>query len=382
MSTSPPASLPLPLTIRGAVLERSDAEAPYATSQPLRVQELTLDAPGPGEILVRIEAASICHSDLSVVDGSRPRPLPMLLGHEAAGIIEQLGDGVEDVQLGQRVVMTFLPRCGDCRGCASNGRMPCEVGSASNGEGTLLSGGQRLHAAGTPIKHHLGISGFATYAVVSRRSVVPVGDDVPADVAALLGCAMLTGGGALINVARPNPTDSVAVIGLGGVGLAALLTARALGVQRIVAIDAQSAKFDTALAMGASAALTPDEALASGERFTVVVEAAGHPLALENGIHLTAPGGITVTVGLPRPGQETRIDPLTLTAEARTIVGSYLGSAVPKIDIPRYEQLWREGKLPVESLISDHIPLDQINDAMDALREGRAIRQIINFPGA
>lgn len=369
-------------TIRGAVLERIGDQAPYAESRPITVSDLTLDAPGPGEILVRIEAAGVCHSDLSVVDGNRPRPVPMLLGHESAGVVEQLGEGVDDLELGQRIVMTFLPRCGDCSGCHSNGRIPCSVGTASNTEGVLLGGGKRLKRDGAEVNHHLGVSGFATYAVVSRRSVVPVGSDVPADVAALLGCAMLTGGGAVLNVAQPAPGAKVAIVGLGGVGMAALITARALGIEHVVGIDMQPEKLELAKKLGASDAMTSPDALAAaeqGEKFDAVIEAAGHAKALETAINITGPGGITVTVGLPAPGSSTTIDPLKLTAEARSIVGSYLGTAVPEHDIPIYEDLWRSGKLNVEGLISSRIPLEQINEAMDLLTSGQAMRQIITF---
>lgn len=366
-------------TIKGAVLESIGADRPYVCTEPIRVQDLELEGPGQGEILVRIEAAGICHSDLSVVNGNRPRPVPMLLGHEAAGIVEELGEGVEDISIGQRVVMTFLPRCEDCPGCRSNGKTPCEKGSASNTKGVLLGGGRRLSDKGQPVNHHLGVSAFASHAVVSRRSIVPVGSDVPAQVAALLGCALLTGGGAVINVAKPTPSTRVAVVGLGGVGMAALITASAIGVKHVVGIDTLPAKLESALRLGAADAMTSKTAFERGEKFDAVIEAAGHPRALEDAIALTKPGGITVTVGLPAPGQSVTIDPLALTAEGRSIIGSYLGSAVPANDIPIYEDLWRSGQLPVESLVSDTIPLEEINRAMDTLDSGNALRQIITF---
>ncbi|HTH06030.1 MAG TPA: alcohol dehydrogenase catalytic domain-containing protein, partial [Ilumatobacteraceae bacterium] len=208
------------MRITGAVLEVSGAEPPFAETRPFTVGELELDPPGPGELLVRIEAAGVCHSDLSVVDGNRVRPVPMLLGHEAAGIVEQLGDDVDDLAVGDRVVMTFLPRCGECDGCLTDGRLPCTPGSAANAAGTLLGGGIRLHrgreGGRQDVHHHLGVSAFATYAVVSRASVVRVDPDVPAEIAALLGCAVLTGGGAVANAGRPAPGDRVVVVGLGG----------------------------------------------------------------------------------------------------------------------------------------------------------------------
>lgn len=366
-------------TIRGAVLESLGTDRPYAGTRPIRVGELELEGPGPGELLVRIEAAGVCHSDLSVVNGNRPRPVPMLLGHEAAGIVEEVGEGVDDVTPGQRVVMTFLPRCGECAGCRSNGKTPCEAGTAANTEGTLLGGARRLSRDGHPVQHHLGVSAFATHAVVSRRSVVPVGSDVPAHVAALLGCALLTGGGAVLNVAKPGPETRVAIVGLGGVGMAALITAKAVGVEHIVGIDTMPAKLETARTLGATHATTSEAALEQGMQFDAVIEAAGHPRALEAAIKLTKPGGMTVTVGLPAPGQQISIDPLALTAEARSIVGSYLGSAVPAHDIPVYEELWRDGRLAVEGLVSDTISLDDINRAMDTLDDGNALRQIITF---
>lgn len=367
------------MTIRGAVLERSGDPHPYTDSRPISISDVELSPPGPGEVLVKITAAGVCHSDLSVVNNHRPRPLPMLLGHESAGVIVELGPGVEDLEVGQHVVMTFLPRCGECAGCATNGMIPCEVGSTSNNAGTLIGGTRHLSRNGEVIQHHLGVSGFADHAVVSSKTVVPVGNDVPADIAAILGCAILTGGGAILNEIKPSPDDSIAVIGLGGVGMAAIIAAAALGVKEIVGIDMQEAKCEKALELGATDSMTPAEAAASDRRFSAVVEAAGHPKALETAFTITAPGGMTVTVGLPAPGSTIELDPLKITAEARRIHGSYLGSAVPKVDIPKYEQLWREGKLNVEGLISSHIKLEDINEAMDNLSDGTALRQIITF---
>ncbi|MFJ6113493.1 alcohol dehydrogenase catalytic domain-containing protein [Agrococcus sediminis] len=367
------------MRIRGAVLRAIGAERPFADSRPLELVELELDPPGPGELLLRIEAAGLCHSDLSVVDGARPRPVPMLLGHEAAGIVEAVGEGVDDVAVGDRVVTTFLPRCGECAACATDGRLPCERGSASNGAGELLGGGRRLHEDGHDVHHHLGVSAFATHAVLDRRSVVPVGADVPPQVAAVLGCAMLTGGGAVVNAGRPREGDDIVIVGLGGVGMAALLAAASLGLGRVIGVDAVPAKLERALELGADVALSPDDAVAQGLRAPVVIEAAGHPKAFETAFALTAPGGTTVTVGLPRPDARASLSPLTFTAEARTVVGSYLGSAVPSRDIPRYEQLWREGRLPVEELVTSEIALEDLNEALDTLADGRAIRQVVRF---
>ncbi len=365
--------------IRGAVLEQIGLPRPYAESKPLSVGELDLAPPGEGELLVRIEAAGLCHSDLSVVDGNRVRPVPMLLGHEAAGVVEQVASGGSDLAVGQRVVMTFLPRCGHCPACATEGLTPCEPGSAANAAGTLMGGARRISRDEQPVNHHLGVSGFATHAVVDRKSVVPVDSDVPPVVASLLGCAVLTGGGAVLNVGKPQPGQTVVVVGLGGVGMAAMLTALAHDDVRVVGVDQLTDKLDRARVLGVHEAYTPDEAIRRGLKATVVVEAVGHPLALETAIGLTAPGGRTITVGLPRPDARISVSPLGFVAEGRALIGSYLGSAVPARDIPRFVSLWRSGRLPVESLVSSTIILDQINEGMDQLADGRAVRQIIDF---
>ena len=367
------------MEITGAVLERMEMPAPYGKSRPISVCQLELDEPQEDELLVRITASGICHSDLSVVNGVRPRQTPMLLGHESTGIIEKIGPGVTGFHVGQHVTLAFLPRCGECKNCKTNGKLPCIPGSKANNEGTLMNGGIRLHRDGEIVYHHIGVSGFATYAVVDRRSVVPVPDEVPADVAAVLGCAVLTGGGAVLNAGNPQDGEDVMVVGLGGVGMSAVLTAAGLGKGRVIGVDRTTSKFGRALDMGATEVYTIDEALAKGIKAPIVIEAAGAPGALDNAFNLTDVGGKTVTVGFPKPTVKAAFTTATITGEARTIMGSYLGSAVPTVDIPKYAQMWLDGKLPVEKLISHHIRLDDINEAMDELDQGRALRQVIEF---
>lgn len=367
------------MKITGAVLEEVGRSRPFADSKPISISEVELNAPGPSELLVRMEAAGVCHSDLSVVDGNRPRPVPMLLGHEAAGIVESVGEQVTDLEVGQRVVMTFIPRCENCAGCAQDGRVPCTNGQAANVAGTLLTGSKLLHRDGAEVLHHLGVSGFATHAVVDRATVVPVESDVPPEVAAVLGCAVLTGGGAILNAVKPAVNDSVMIVGLGGVGMAALLTAVSLGLPRIVAVDSLPEKLEQARELGATEAWTPAQVGEQGIKASHAVECAGNAKAFELAFFGTESGGRTVTVGLPSADARSSISPLLMTTEARTLIGSYLGSAVPSRDIPTYAQLWREGKLPVEKLISSRIGLADINAAMDQLADGRAIRQVILF---
>ena len=370
------------MRVRAAVLEECGRPAPYADSRPLSIGELELDAPGAGELLVRIAAAGVCHSDLSVVDGSRPRPTPMALGHEAAGVVEAVGPGVDDVRPGEHVVLIFLPSCGLCADCAGGRPMACAVAARANAAGTLLGGGRRLHRDGADVHHHIGVSAFAERTVVSRRSVVPVGDDVPLETAALFGCAVLTGVGAVLNAGDVRPGDSVAVFGLGGVGLAAVMGAVVAGAGPLVAVDPVAGKRELALELGATHAFGPEAAVerireAAGGGVRVAIEAVGSAAVLRAAYDATRLGGRTVTVGLPAPGAELTIPALSLTAEARTLTGSLMGSAVPHRDIPTYVDLWRAGRLPVERLASGTLPLERVNEAMDALAGGQVVRQVL-----
>lgn len=379
------------MKITGAVLEEIGVSRPYAQTQPLRIRELELDDPGPDEVLIRVRAAGLCHSDLSVVDGNRPRPTPMLLGHEASGVVEKCGENITDLDVGQQVSTVFLPRCGECANCRTDGKLPCIPGTAVNNAGVLVGDHIRLHDGDEDIFHHVGVSGFATHAVLHRSSVVPVGSDVPPEIAAVLGCAVLTGGGAVINAGRPEDGDDVMIVGLGGVGMAALITAvslkkgeslkagESLETGKVIGVDANPDKLTRAQELGADEVYTPDEVAEKGVKAPVVIEAAGHPKAFETAVAAAAVGGTTVTVGLPSPDARSTIAPLTITAEARTIVGSYLGSAVPARDIPVYEKLWRDGDLPVEELISGRIELAEINESLDLLADGKAVRQVIVF---
>ncbi len=370
------------MIVRAAVLERIDAPCPYGTSRPLAVEDVELDEPGVGELLVRVEAAGVCHSDLSVVDGTRPRPVPMVLGHEAAGVVEAVGPGVSDVREGDHVVLAFVPACGTCAACASGLPMMCAPAAAANGEGRLLGGGRRFHRDGVELHHHLGVSGFAERTVVARGSAVVIGDDVPLDTAALFGCAMLTGAGAVLNTARVQPGESVAVFGLGGVGLAAVMGAAVMGAQPLLVVDPVASKRALALELGATAAFAPDEAVAAirgltGGGVRHALEAAGHPRVLEAAYAATGRGGTTVTMGLPDPSLELTLQAVSLVAEARTLVGSYMGSSVPQRDVPLFVELWRAGRLPVEKLHTGTLPLAQVNEAMDALAERQVVRQIV-----
>jgi alcohol dehydrogenase len=369
---------------RAAVLQTMGVAPPYAKTRPLAIEELDLAPPGPGEVRVRIRAAGLCHSDLSVINGDRPRPTPMALGHEAAGEVEALGDGVTDLAIGDHVVLVFVPSCGHCLPCSEGRPALCEPAAAANGAGTLLSGARRLSRNGQPIHHHLGCSAFAERAVVSRYSVVRIDRELPFEEAALFGCAVLTGVGAVVNTARVPAGASVAVVGLGGVGLAALLGAVAAGASRIVAIDLAPDKLDTARSLGATDAF--DAAVAdcaeqvkeaTGGGVDFAFEFAGAVKAMELAYRITRRGGTTVTAGLPPPTAALPLPLVNLVAEERTVKGSYIGTCVPLRDLPRYIALHRQGRLPVRRLLSGTLPLERINEGFDLLREGRAIRQVV-----
>jgi alcohol dehydrogenase len=309
----------------------------------------------------------------------------MALGHEAAALVVETGDDVEDLAKGDHVVLVFVPSCGHCEPCATGRPALCEPAAAANAAGTLLSGARRITRRGTPVHHHLGVSAFAEYATVSRRSLVKIDRNVPLEHAALFGCAVLTGVGAVVNTARVTAGSTVAVVGLGGVGLAALLGAIAAGAERIVAIDLSPQKLALAKQLGATDGFEANadamdkirEATHGGVDFAL--EMAGSVKALELAYRITRRGGTTVTAGLPPPSAMLQVPAVNLVAEERTLKGSYIGTSVPSRDLPRYLGLFQRGRLPVDRLLTDRLRLDQINEGFDRLREGKAVRQIITF---
>lgn len=372
---------------QAAVLYQMEQPAPYAESQPLAVEELELSGPGPGEVLVELAAAGLCHSDLSVINGSRPRVMPMVLGHEASGVVRELGPGVHELAVGDHVVFSFVPVCGHCLSCASGRPVLCENGAKANTAGSLLSGSRHFrNAAGEELHHHLGVSGFSRYTVAAQESLIKIDPALPLEKAALFGCAVMTGVGAVVNTARVEPGTSVAVFGLGGVGLSAVMGAHAAGAHPIIAVDVVADKLDLAQEVGASHAVDardgdPVQAIhdltQGGAHYAF--ESVGNERVLVQAYHATRRGGTTVTIGLPHPSKQFAISAVSLVAEERTVKGSYMGSAVPARDIPRFISLYQAGLLPVDKLHSETISLEQVNSAFDALAEGKAVRQVIRF---
>ena len=374
------------MRMKAAMLREMGRPAPYAQSRPLDIVEIDLADPGPGEVLIRIKAAGLCHSDLSVIDGSRPRPMPMVLGHEAAGIVERTGAGVEDLAAGDHVVLIFMPSCGHCLPCATGRPALCEPGAKANGAGTLLHGGRRLRLTAEAVNHHIGVSAFAEFAVVAQESCVKVDPALKFEHAALFGCAVLTGVGAVVNTAKVPPGGSVAVAGLGGVGLSSVLGAVVAGARQVVAVDLSEDKLAFARALGAthtinagSPTAVQEIKAATGGGAEFFFEMAGAVPALELAYAATARGGTTVTAGLPHPDRKLSIQAVSLVAEERTLKGSYIGSCVPRRDLPHFVALFQAGRLPVDRLLTHRLRLDEINEGFDRLREGIGVRQVILF---
>ncbi len=375
------------MKMRAAVLDKMQIPQPYAQTRPISIETIELDAPGPGEVLVKMAAAGLCHSDLSVINGDRPRVMPMVLGHEASGIVEELGPGVVGLERGDHVALVFAPNCGHCLPCREGRPALCEPGFAAGAAGTLLGGYRRFHRMDKSVlNHQAGVSCFAEYAVLARGSLVKIDPELPLDVGALFGCAVLTGVGAAINCAQMKLGSSAAIVGLGGVGLSALLGALAAGARQIVAIDKLDTKLEFARTLGATHTFNANDPelvakvkAATGNGVDVAIEAASAVAALETAYKITRPGGTTVTVSLPPPSAMLQVPAVNLVVEERTLKGSFLGSAVPQRDLPRFIALYKAGRLPIDKLVTHRIKLDDINLGFDRLANGEAIRQVIVF---
>jgi alcohol dehydrogenase len=377
------------MKIRAAVMYEQGKPAPYAQSRPLVVENVELDGPGPGELLVQIAAAGLCHSDLSAIAGLRPRAVPAVVGHEAAAIVREVGEGVTDFKPGDHVVMVFVASCGHCVHCYSGRPNLCESSWGARARGTLQSGARRLHIGDKVLNHYTGLSVFAEYAVVSRNSLVRIGPDIPLEDAAIFGCAVITGVGAVVNTAKVPFGSTVAVIGLGGVGLSALLGAHVCGASRVIAIDVSEEKLCLARQLGATDTFNARDpkcveavrdATSGGVGFAF--EMAGVPAALTTAYAILRRGGLVVVAGLPDANHTFSIPVAAMVSDERGIKGSYMGSCVPQRDIPMLLELYRRGRLPVNRLRSGSVSLDNINEGFDRLARGETVRDILVFDGA
>lgn len=355
----------------------------YRFGEPLAVEELSLDPPRAGEVLVRMAASGVCRSDWHTVRGVHPHPLPIVLGHEGSAVVEQVGPGVVGLAPGDHVVLSWLPYCGSCRRCAAGSPARCERLDVFDA-GFLADGTTRFSKGDLRIKHVVP-SSFAERSVVPASTAIKVDASIPLEQAALLGCAVMTGVGAVLNTARVRPGDPVVVIGCGGVGQSVVQGARIAGASPIVAVDVVASKLDLAKELGATEAVRAGddaeaaiiEATGGGAAFAF--EALGRPETIELATRVTGPGGTAVLVGMAPPAARVPLDALTMVYEERAVTGSWYGSVVPPRDFPLLADLVRRGELLLEPMIGQTMPLEKINDALALFERGEERRSVVVY---
>jgi len=364
--------------MKAAVLPGVDT--PLETRDDIEIAE-----PGPGETRIKVVASGVCHSDLSVQNGTIPLPTPIVLGHEGAGIVEAVGEGVTRVEVGDHVVLSFVPSCGECYQCQHGQPYICEK-SAMQAVGGMLDGTTRLTSAGAPLHQMACLGTFGTHAIVPEISLVKIPDDVPLDVASLIGCGVLTGVGAALNTATIHAGDTVAVIGCGGVGLNVIQGARIAGATTIIAIDMFDSKLEMAKEFGATHTIKADEgdpvgavaAINDGRGADVAFEVIGLGATIEQAINTVRPGGEVILVGVPRLDVMVNLNvAFTWLYLAKTIKGCWYGSSDVYRDVPKLLDLWKNGELKLEELISKEITVDQINEAFTDMQSGTVARSVI-----
>ncbi|MEO6652688.1 MAG: zinc-binding dehydrogenase [Ilumatobacteraceae bacterium] len=361
-------------TIRAAVCR--------AFGQPLSIEDITLAAPGPGEVRIRLHAVAICHSDVSYTDGEWGGDLPAVWGHEAAGEIVEVGEGV-GFDVGQRAVVTLIRSCGECRNCQRGAEVACTADFPLDTRTPLTD------ADGAELGHGMRTAAFAEEVVVHASQIVPIDDDIPAPSASLLACGVITGVGAVLNTAKVTPGSIVVVLGCGGVGLNVVQGAALAKAATVVAVDLQPAKLDLAIHLGATHAVDPTAGdveavvadLTDGQMADYVFIATGAPAALASAGGLVGTMGAIVVVGMPATGVAGQFDPGSLAARNQRILGSKMGTSVIARDIPSLVSKYLDGKLELDGLVSRTFALDDINEAMDEVRSGAALRNVIVFAG-
>ncbi len=358
----------------------------HQPNTPLQIETLDLDSPGKGEVLVRIAASGVCHSDYHVMNGATKHPLPAVLGHEGAGVVEAVGTEVSQVHVGDHVVLNWAPACGHCFYCLRDKPNLCETFTEPIWAGVMLDGTPRLHLGNEPVYHYCGLATFAEYVVVPQESCVPIRRDVPLKVAALVGCAVATGVGAALYTAEVRPGESVTVIGCGGVGLNIIQAAALCGAEMIVAVDTNPAKMELARQFGATHALLSNENtlqairdLTGGRGTDHAFDAIGVPAVQEFGLECIRPGGTLTLVGLAPMGTATNLPGAIITRQEKVVKGSYYGTVNANRDFPKLLDLYVAGKLKLDELISQEYPLSDINVAFDAMLSGGVARGVVMF---
>ena len=358
-----------------------------APLQPIQIETLELDAPHAGEVLVKIKACGVCHSDYHLVSGATKHPLPAVPGHEGAGVVEAVGEGVTRVKPGDHVVMNWAPFCGHCFYCLNGKPNLCDTYVGPVWDGVMLDGTSRLHWKGETAFSYCSLAAMATYSVVPEPSCISIRKDVPLEVAALVGCAVTTGVGAVLYTARVNPGDRVAVIGCGGVGLSALMGAKLAGARQIIAVDRVPSKLMMAKNFGATDLVNAAEvnaveavrSLTEGRGADVTFEAVGTSQLQSESVEMTRPGGKAVFVGLSAMGSETTLSGATLARQEKTVMGSYYGTANTERDFPLFLDLYMAGKLNLDALVSKTYKLSQVNEAFESMLSGEVARGVIVF---
>ncbi len=361
----------------------------------LEVVEVDLEPPGAGEVRVRLAASGICASDWHTMTGAIPSPTPSVLGHEGAGVVEEVGEGVARVRPGDHVVLSWVPNCGYCRYCEGGRPNLCATAMPALLAGTLVSGSRRLSYLGSPLHHYSFLSTFAEEAVVDEAACVKVRDDVPLSVAALVGCAVTTGYGAVVKRAKVEPGATVVVIGAGGVGLSAVMAARLSGAHQVVAVDPEPTKRAMASDVGATHVVDPAAAdvveavreLTDGDGADAVIEAAGRAELVGVAWTATRRGGTVVCVGVPGVGSVVQLPGPDLVRHEKIVTGSLYGSCRPHHDMPRILDLYAEGRLPLDRLVTRTYPLDAVNEGFADMVAGRLARGVLDLvagaaPGA
>jgi len=350
------------------------------------IEALTLDEPRHGEVLVRIAASGVCHSDYHLVSGATKHPMPVVPGHEGAGVVETVGPGVTRIQPGDHVTLNWAPDCGHCFYCMRGKPNLCETFLKPIWAGTMLDGTPRLHKNGQPVFHFCGLASFAEYAVIPQESCVPIRKDVPLKVAALVGCAVATGVGAVMYTAQVRPGESVVVFGCGGVGLNILQGAVLSGADPIIAVDTNPGKMEIARQFGATHSLKSDDVtvrtireLTGGRGADYAFEAVGVPAVQELAFKATRRGGTLVLAGLAPMDSGTNLPGAIITRHEKVIKGSYYGTVNASRDFPLLLDLYVAGKLKLDELISKEYTLSEINEAYDAMLTGEVARGVVVF---
>ena len=361
----------------------------YEPKQPLKIEEIDIQPPKQGEVAIRMGAAGVCHSDYHVMNGDLPAPLPAILGHEGAGIVEAVGDGVTSVKPGDHVILLFRAPCGRCDYCSTGRPALCSLGTGVRWTGRLLDGTSRFSKSGQEIKHFGGVSTFGERSVVLEEAVVPIRDDIPLEIAALVGCSVMTGYGAVVNTAKVPPGSNCLVIGAGGVGLNVVLALQVAGANQIIVADLLDHKLELALDFGATETINAKnqdvvarvKELTGGNGVDYAFEVIGNTTALKNCFNSVRRGGTAVAVGVAPSNAEVSISQFDLVLQEKSLLGSMYGSTRPHFDMPRILDLYASGKLELDKLVTRRYPLAEINEAYDAMMRGEVARSVIVYDG-